>query len=159
MQLFILDRDPRSAARMLCDCHLRKMCLETAQILSSVLFNKHLPLLPGMPKPYNPHHPVIAAVNSCSKINWVLIYNSALHREYRYRFNKAHAYKSSAAEYIHLLYVPECFTGDLSFARGFKDFTVQENDIVKAYRKYYLHKKHLMKHFIYTKRLPPEWLI
>ena len=37
MQLFILDHDPGRVPAMLCDVHVRKMCLETAQILSSVI--------------------------------------------------------------------------------------------------------------------------
>ena len=59
MQLFILDYAPRRAAGMLCDVHLRKMCLETAQILSSVLFLQGRELCPEMPRVYNPAHPVI----------------------------------------------------------------------------------------------------
>ena len=54
MQLFILDRDPEKAAQMLCDSHLRKMCLETAQILSSVLYLQGKSLADGMPNPYHP---------------------------------------------------------------------------------------------------------
>ena len=82
MQLFVLDYDPGRAAVMLCDVHLRKMCLETAQILSSVLFRQGRGLLPEMPKAYNPAHPVIRAVDTPQKINWVLLYNYALHGEY-----------------------------------------------------------------------------
>ena len=37
MQLFILDYNPKKAAQMLADTHVRKMCLETAQILSAIL--------------------------------------------------------------------------------------------------------------------------
>ena len=159
MQLFILDADPRSAARMLCDKHLRKMCLETAQILSAVLFTQKIPLQIGMPKPYNPHHPVIMALNTGAKINWVVLYNSALHREYKYRFDKDHAYKTLSGQYIQLLYQPDVPCGDLSFALAFKEFTSQSSDPVKAYREYYCHKKKLLCNFVYTRRLAPNWLI
>ena len=52
MQLFILDYDPGLVPGMLCDMHLRKMCLETAQILSSVLLLQGKARRKEMPKPY-----------------------------------------------------------------------------------------------------------
>ena len=159
MQLFILDTAPRLAAVMLCDKHLRKMCLETAQILSSVLYNKNMTVPPELPKPYNPRHPVIAAVNNAWKINWVLIYNSALQREYTYRFGKNHAYRKLVRVYMRLLYTADLNGADWSFARAFKEFDSPGTDIVKAYREYYRRKKLIMRNMVYTKRLPPDWLI
>ena len=50
MQLFILDYDPELVPGMLCDAHLRKMCLETAQILSSVLLAKGKQRQKDMPR-------------------------------------------------------------------------------------------------------------
>ena len=159
VQLFILDENPRKAAICLCDKHLRKMCLENAQILSSVMFNWHLSRLPAMPKPYNPQHPVIKKIDNQAKLNWVLIYNLALHREYVYRFGKPHAYSALAPEYIRLLYRRGVAADDLSFALVFKDFSSASSDTVTAYRQYYCYKKRAMKDFSYTKRTQPAWLI
>ena len=75
MQLYILDREPGRAVRSLADVHVIKMCLETMQIIAGVMNNAHLPPVPGMLKPYNPSHPVIRAVDSPAKLNWVLLYN------------------------------------------------------------------------------------
>ena len=36
MNIFVLDKHPRIAARMQCDKHVSKMTLETAQMLSTV---------------------------------------------------------------------------------------------------------------------------
>ncbi len=36
MNIFVLDKDPAIAAQMLCDKHIVKMLLETAQLPSSV---------------------------------------------------------------------------------------------------------------------------
>ena len=35
MNIFVLDKDPRVAARMLCDKHVPKMIVESAQMLST----------------------------------------------------------------------------------------------------------------------------
>lgn len=72
MQLFILDFTPSVSVRMMSDCHVIKMCLETAQILSSVRFNKGFEHNCLIPKPYNPKHPVITAIDNQEKINWLL---------------------------------------------------------------------------------------
>ena len=61
MNIFVLDEIPAVAAQMLCDCHLRKMCVETAHILSGVMLRRGMALLDGMPKPQNINHPVIVA--------------------------------------------------------------------------------------------------
>lgn len=45
MNIFVLDKNPSMAAQMLCDCHVRKMCVETAQILSGVMLRRGLPLI------------------------------------------------------------------------------------------------------------------
>ena len=37
MNIFVLDRDPKVAAFMMCDKHVVKMILESAQMLSAVL--------------------------------------------------------------------------------------------------------------------------
>ena len=160
MQLFILDYDPGRAAVMLCDVHLRKMCLETAQILSGVLLRQGREPLPGMPKAYNLAHPVIRAVDTPQKINWVLLYNFALHEEFLLRFGKKHAYSDLCGKYNQLLYFPHIKTtpADLTFARDFKAVEITEPDIVLAYRQYYFFKKKLLKRWNYTKTPEPEWL-
>ena len=42
MNIFIFDKDPQTNAQMHCDKHLRKMIVEYAQIMSTVI---HLDLL------------------------------------------------------------------------------------------------------------------
>ena len=158
MQLFILDHDPAIAAQMLADTHLRKMCLENAQILSAVIINKGLDLPDALPKAYNPAHPVIQAVNTPFKINWVLAHNEALHREYRRRFNKTHAYSKWCGIYKTLLYSTSPGIAELSFARVFKDFATDTTDIVQAYREYYRFKKSIIRNWHYTNTYEPEWL-
>ena len=121
MQLFILDRNPAAAVRMLADVHVRKMCLETAQILSSVIVNYGGFITDGMPKTYNRNHPVIKALDSPFKINYTVSYNLALHEEFFFRFEKKHKYYALTDIYREILFDNENNIEDFSFCRNFKD--------------------------------------
>lgn len=91
MNIFILDQNPAKAAEMLCDCHLRKMCVETAQILSGVMIRKGLELYDTMPKPQNINHPVIVAADADNNaLDWVINYNHSLLKQFYFRFGKTH---------------------------------------------------------------------
>ena len=161
MQLFVLDYNPEDAVKSLSDIHLRKMCLETAQILSSIMVNKGVPTCFNMPKPFNLKHPVIKAINTSKKINWLLEYNHKLHDEYLYRFGKSHSYHSLVDLYKSKLlkHISEkTEKSDLDFAKDFKDVEILDEDIVEAYRKYYKYKKSIIKQWKYTNREEPTWL-
>lgn len=138
MNIFVLDRDPSQAAAMLCDCHLRKMCVETAQILSGVMLRRGMPLLDDMPKPQNINHPVIVAADAASPtLDWVVNYNFSLHQEFKYRFDKPHAYLRISLKYIADLWY-KATTGDcIHLAKCCGDLDVSDMDIGAAYRKYY----------------------
>lgn len=169
MNIFILDRDPVIAVRMLADCHVRKMCLEHAQILSALVLLKNPRELPRIehelhgPKPYNTKHPVIAAVNTQAKMRYVLQYNSELQYEYRRRFGKYHAYLALDYSYQVAL-VPltenwdECQADPDGLCRCFGEFQTDEPDIVRAYREYYKYKKTKIRNWKYTGRAEPDWL-
>ena len=45
MNIFILDTDPKNAAMMLCDKHVVKMIVETAQMLCTVAYQLKLQML------------------------------------------------------------------------------------------------------------------
>lgn len=140
MNIFVLDENPIKAAQMLCDCHLRKMCVETAQILSGVILRRGMELLDGMPKPQNINHPVIVAADNDKAIGWVLNYNNWQHIEYCIRFQKDHSYRKLIVGYLKVL------RGDdwgvcTSLAKCCGDLNVVDLDIVTAYRKYYTEVK------------------
>ena len=159
MQIFILDKSPYAAAQMLCDVHLRKMCLENAQILSGIMLNSGKKLLPGMPLPCNAAHPVIKAVNTGFKINWAVAHNRGLQQEYFRRFGKYHAYSDLVDLYFMQLFSSGSFAEDWSFCRNFKNFTPLSSDTIEAYREYYRCKKTLLRHWHYTDSSEPEWLL
>ena len=113
MQLYVLDYDPARAVQFLADVHVIKMCLETVQILSGVIVNSGGSLWDGMPRPYNPAHPVIRAIDTPAKLNWILLYNWLLQCEFLFRFHKRHAWFDlsvraceSSGHRTHLLIAP-----------------------------------------------------
>ena len=113
-----------------------------------------------MPRIYHLRHPVVLAVNTSAKINWVILYNEALHREYFRRFGKHHAYSGLCEKYRSLLYVPgEAFSPEkLDFARDFRNEEIPETDLVQAYRHYYRIKKRQLNRWSYTASVEPQWL-
>lgn len=160
MQLFVLDYDPERSAAALCDKHLRKMCLETAQILSAVICRQGKISDPALPKPYNLRHPVICAIDNPVTINYAVLYNLALHREYFFRFSKNHIYAALSGIYYHTLFENNASSehSQLTFCRSFSGIEIAENDLVEAYRIYYRFKKTLIRDWHYTRSWEPEWL-
>ena len=162
MQLFILDEHPEKVPRMLCDAHVRKMCLETAQILSGILFLRSIPLAAGMPRAYNCNHPVIRAVaGSDFKTAYTLTYNEALHGEYFYRFSKLHRYAALCPAYRIKLFPDggeQELCPDWSFARSFKDFIPRSSGLTASFREYYCYKKKVIASWRYTARQMPDLL-
>lgn len=90
MNIFALDNDPRLAAQMMCDKHVVKMTLETAQILSTVMQEK-FPNDPYLYKPTHKNHPCVKWVReSYDNFMWLVRHGYALIDEYTYRYGKRH---------------------------------------------------------------------
>ena len=141
MNIFVLDREPSVAVTMLCDAHVRKMCLETAQILSGVMIRNGIKLADGMPRPQNVNHPVIKAVDTPQKTNWLLLYNYSLNFEYLRRFRKPHAYDKLADSYCQELCTPSGNKQCDTLAKCCGNLDVSGLDTVTAYRQYYTQVK------------------
>ena len=92
MQIFGVDEDPRSAAVSLGDRHVVKMCLETAQILCTVMS------VNGIQAPYRPthvNHPCVRwAAESDRNWDWLHAHGLELAREYQFRYRRQHACQS-----------------------------------------------------------------
>ena len=89
MNIFVVDRDPAVAAEFLCDQHVVKMALETAQILSTVARGRGLEI--GY-KPTHKRHPcVLWAGASDANLWWVVRHGIGLCVQYARRYGKAHA--------------------------------------------------------------------
>ncbi len=92
MNIFVLDRDPIVAASMMCDKHVVKMILETAQMLCAAGIAK------GYDMPYgatHTRHPcTLWAGESKGNWDWLIEHGLALCSEYTLRYNKTHKSQS-----------------------------------------------------------------
>lgn len=154
MQIFILDKDPNKAAKMLCDKHVVKMIVESAQILSTVHHiydskSKHL----VYKKTHEKHPCVLWACKSKDNYLWLLNHLHELIKEYNYRYHKIH--KTTEIKKI----LEEAPKG--LFSVGLTPFAqvvpeeYRQKDTVKAYRKFY--KKEKQSFAKWTKRKKPSW--
>ena len=88
MNIFVLNKNPRKSARMLCDQHVVKMILESAQMLCTAN-NQN-----GSKAPYRSthiNHPCnIWVRKSLGNYNWLLAHAQELCKEYTRRYNKIH---------------------------------------------------------------------
>ena len=155
MNIFVLDLDPVVAARMHCDKHIPKMCVEAAQMMASALrrhgaTDEQMPLTKsGTPyKGGYHHHPcTVWAGDSEANFIWLATHALQLCYEYKKRFGKTHACEGPIRFMGHLsIMIP---TGELTpFAiaiadhmecRKLPDF--DNMSAVEKYRAYYNHDK------------------
>lgn len=166
MNIFFLDKCSQKSAQALHNIHLRKMIVETGQLLSSV----HA-VYPGQNPPKvlykisksQANHPCAqwARANYANYVD-LLGYMHDLLVEYEYRFEKSH--KSQ-------LLWDSLKTGNDPDLKKFKNVTqiplcmpdkYKSNDPIQSYRDYYINEKTTDKNgkwmMYYTKREPPTWL-
>lgn len=137
MNIFVVDECPTLAAKQLCDKHVVKMVLETAQLLSTTL------LMYDIEAPYklaHKNHPCsIWARESEGNFLWLVEHGLSLAAEYTERYDKIHK-SQSAIEY--------CFENAPSFEKFSKQHLktphvlcmpdeYKTNSVVESYRNYY----------------------
>jgi len=160
MNIFVLHTDPIIAARMHCDKHVPKMCVEAAQMMASALrrhgaTDEQMPLTKaGTPyKGGYAHHPcTVWAGDNRANFQWLANHAQALCFEYLSRFSKVHSCEKPIRQ-MHKLY-QTIIKGDLTpFTQAMPD-EYRDDDAVKAYRAYY-HSKQFAK---WEKGTPaPDW--
>ena len=160
MNIFVLDKDPYASARMMCDKHIPKMVVESAQMMASAL-RRHGATDEDMPltksgTPYKggyQHHPcTVWAGETQDNFDWLADHAYKLLSEYWKRFDKKHACTEPIIHMYNMeLDLPE---GELTpFAQAMPD-EFKHEDAVKAYRAYY-HSKQFAK---WEKGTPaPDW--
>lgn len=137
MNIFFLDIDPLACAIYHCDKHVVKMPLETAQILSTVLWQKGLR---GIYRETHKNHPVVKwAGASYQNYSYTLDLGFELCFEFKCRYGKEHACLrviDDCASKLHEIHsrVPYLFTNP---AQCMPDYCKIPGDPVEAYRKYY----------------------
>lgn len=156
MNIFYLDKCAQKSAQYMCNAHVVKMILETAQILSTVHHTK------GsnnniLYKQTHVNHPCsIWARQSLYNYLWLCNHGLFLCKEYEFRYGKIHASKKIISwclanrpnfDRIEFSPPPQAMPEEFKHA-----------DAVIAYRQYYHEKARTLKKFEYKNRSKPSWL-
>lgn len=150
MNIFILDKNPKVAAQMMCDKHVVKMIIESAQIMSAVLDGNYKVEyrglgrpsdtlgLPQYPKAHAKHPSTLWSKKSRGNYRWLLKHMRALCSEYRRRYDKVHKLEGT----LMIFEAQEQYL-DFKYDRRTKfDIAITNKewhnvDPIKAYRTYY----------------------
>ena len=160
MNIFYLDRNPVIAAQMMCDKHVVKMILESAQMLSTahrVLDGDEYANKTGLYKMAHKNHPSTIWVRASSEnYRWLWKHMDALMKEYTHRYGKHHATERlrnilfypplNIVHGVPLTDPPQCMP---EICKG--------EDTVLAYQNYYIIEKSGFARW--TKRETPAWFI
>lgn len=158
MNIFVVNQDPVIAAQSLCDRHVPKMLLESAQLLCSA-FHTNGPLVLNIPYKlsYKNHHCTKWARQSTDNFNWLLQHAKGIASEFNLRFNKLHSCEK-------ILSWCEQNMSELAFpATSLTDFaqampvTYKNKDVVKAYRAYYKTDKSRFARWSKGRSAPDWW--
>jgi hypothetical protein len=133
MNIFVVDEDPEVAARQLCDKHVVKMILETAQMLCTVAASQ------GYDTPYRPTHAkhpcTLWAAKSADNWSWLLQHGLAMCAEYSRRYGRTHKSETVIMWCARLkIGFPE--SGQTPFAQAMPP-QYRDECAVTAYRAYY----------------------
>lgn len=160
MNIFFVDQCPETAARSLCDKHVVKMPLESAQMLSTahrLIDGDTYADRIGLYKAAYQNHPcTVWCRASRDNYRWLFIHFRALLREYQERYGKEHA----CSALIGGLAVIPAGIKDTDLTpppQAMPDDVRVPGDVISAYRNYYLiHKSRIAE----WKRMPqrmPQW--
>ena len=150
MNIFVLDKDPTKAAQYMCDKHIPKMILETAQLLCSAYDDA-----PYKRTHYN-HPCAVWTRQSQNNYSWLILHGYALQEEYFKRYGKRHkSFDVIVWCYENRQRLNIADLGLTSFALCMPD-QYKVGDVVESYRQYY----RLGKTFAKWDRLGnrPEWM-
>tara|TARA_R100000231_G_scaffold73266_1_gene57431 strand:- start:426 stop:908 length:483 start_codon:yes stop_codon:yes gene_type:complete len=151
MNIFAVDTDPKIAAQQLCDKHVVKMILESAQMLCAVFPNGDAPYRRAF---YN--HPCTKwARESAENYEWLLDHAYAMCQEYTRRYGKVHKSLDIiqwCGSNYHKLNIPR--KGLTKFAQAMPEKYKNSNSVT-AYRSYYNGEKAYFAKW--SKRKTPSW--
>ena len=159
MNIFILDKNPITAAQSQCDKHVVKMVLESAQMLSTT--HRLLDDIPDESvfyKAVHQNHPcTIWTRASSSNYQWHLEHWTALCDEYRHRYEKIHKTDRRLRQALGQFpkNLPTGPRTPFALAIGTEGANPC-NNTVAAYRAYYQTKQQQF-NMRWTKRAIPSW--
>lgn len=151
MNIFVLDSDPILAAQYQCDLHINKMLIESCQLLCSAY--------PAGVAPYrltHKKHPCTLWVNqSISNWNWLLTHAVGLADEFVFRYE--HHHKSISV--VNWLYKhrPTLSNAVISAFPQCMPDSYKSEDVVQAYRNYYISEKRAFAKWQKSREKPFWW--
>tara|TARA_Y100001973_G_C5198702_1_gene336097 strand:+ start:1039 stop:1497 length:459 start_codon:yes stop_codon:yes gene_type:complete len=152
MNIFILHKNPKRAAVDLCDQHIVKMILESAQMLCSAFPNNTAPYK----RAYYNHPCTVWTRTSKQNYKWLLDHADELCAEYTRRYSKRHKSQKVinwCRYHLHKITFPKY--NQTPFAQAMPD-DYKNNCAVTAYRNYYKNEKlHFAK---WKNNTQPLWL-
>ena len=156
MNIFFLDKTPEKSAQYLCDKHVPKMLLESAQMLSTALHSHTMGISTGIYKEAYPNHPMTKWVGfNRDNFNWALENAMWIEGEYKTRFKKQHKSGKVIQCIIDNDYYKDIPEGDFTEPPQCMPDQYRNKNYVTAYRNYYRGEKTFAK---WEKgRKQPEW--
>jgi hypothetical protein len=141
MNIFVLDNDPVLAAHYMCDKHVVKMILESAQMLSTVQHLSNNPHNLPLYKKCFVNHPCTQWVTESSEnYKWLAQHAVSLCYFYSKRYDRNHKSEPLIAQMAQML--PNFINYKLTpFAQAMPDKYKVKGDAVRAYRAYYIGEK------------------
>ena len=153
MNIFVIDKDPVIAAQNLCDKHVVKMIIESAQMLCAPFEKGEAPY-----KRSHYNHPCTKWVReSQANYEWLLTHAYALCDEYSSRYNKIHkSLKTIDWCNNHYYRLNLSDIGLTSFVQAMPDEYKSDN-AMQAYRDYYNGEKAYFAKW--KSQIIPPWFI
>ena len=158
MNIFYLHKSPTIAAQHMCDKHVVKMILESAQLLCTA---HHIcPSDAVRPEKFykktHTNHPCAIWTRNCiGNYKWLCDHAQSLLDEYTYRYGKTHASTSVISWCVSN--IPDIPDGELTDIAQCMPDEYKSNDPVIAYRNYYNKaKSHLHN---WKRRQIPHWVV
>lgn len=154
MNIFYVHEDPKISARMLCDQHILKMGIESAQMLSTAHW------MTGGSAPYKKahvNHPSTKWTrHSILHYNWLSIHAKEILLEYTRRYGKHH----KTEDIVDWLTANKPEIPDLGFTPPPQCMPedYKHEDTIKAYRTFYIKDKLGVKGLTYKKSSAPIWI-
>ncbi len=151
MNIFVLSSDPRRAARYLCNKHVCKMLLESAQLLCNSNQQELVPY-----KHTHKNHPCsVWARQSLQNYHWLCEHAQEQCSEYTRRYGKRHA-SQSVIEFCSSLKPDIPSIGLQRFVVAIRDVIWHGADPITSYRAYYVAEKSRFAKWA-PRASPPLW--
>jgi len=160
LNIFAVHQNPIISAQSLCDRHVVKMILETAQMITSVAERHNYPII--YKAGFKKHPCTIWSGDSIENWLWLIEHGIALNEEKKYRFSSGdHSSVHVIKWHLECFHAPKPHVKMTKFAQAMPDVYKDANH-VNAYRNYYLGAKQYFKDGkrpTWTKRGPPDWWV